>query len=77
MQVSTNIGYICPECKKSIDVAVDTGIDKPLCPECKIEMIPNEEGNIVFSNITCKVCNSFFGIINLDKCPNCGSTFSE
>jgi len=72
------IGYICPSCKSTIDVAA-VGMDNNVlpCPSCKTPMIPNENGKTVATNVFCSKCKSAFGMINSDRCPKCGELFSE
>lgn len=77
MKTGTYFGYKCPKCNSTIDIAAVVGSDKLLCPNCKTEIIPNDSGKTVSANVTCKKCNSSFGMINSDKCPNCGTLFSE
>ena len=73
MKVASFFGYICPNCKTTIDIGAFAGGNKLLCPSCGTEMVPNPEGRPVTMNAHCKKCNSFFGMINTDKCPNCGT----
>ncbi len=75
MQAISFFGYICPKCKTTIDISAIVGNDKIHCPTCKTEMVPNKQGRSVSANVHCKKCNSIFGIINSDKCPNCGTLF--
>jgi hypothetical protein len=75
MQVTSYFGYICPNCKTTIDIGAMVGANKILCPTCKTEMVPNPQGRPVSTNVHCKKCNSSFGMINSDKCPTCGTPF--
>ncbi len=75
MEVTSYFGYICPNCKSTIDIGAIVGSSKILCPTCKTEMVPNKNGRSVGTNVHCKNCNSSFGLINSDKCPNCGTPF--
>ena len=77
MQTKSFFGYKCPNCNSTIDIAAVAGSNKLLCPNCKTEMVPNPDGKTVSANVYCKKCNSSFGLINSDKCPNCGSSFLE
>jgi len=70
----SGFGLKCPNCKTSIDVYGTVGADPQLCPNCGTKMIPNESAKIT-TQITCKNCNSSFGIINSDTCPICGKPF--
>jgi len=74
MNVSTSYGMICPNCKFTVDVFATVGGDASKCPRCKGDMVPNQAAKIS-ANANCKKCNSSFGIINSDKCPNCGTEF--
>ena len=75
MKATTFFGYICPKCHTTIDIGAIVGGGEPLCPQCKTPMVPNPNGRNVATNVHCKNCNSTFGIINSDKCPNCGTPF--
>jgi len=77
MQTGSFFGYKCPNCNSKIDIAAVAGSDELLCPNCKTKMVPNSEGKTVSANVHCKKCDSSFGLINSDKCPSCGSPFSE
>ena len=74
MKVSTGFGQICPKCRTRIGVHANVGGDASLCPNCKTPMAPdsNFKGT---ANAKCNKCNSQFGFINSDKCPNCGTPF--
>ena len=67
-------GFRCPNCNITIDVIATLGSDPQCCPQCGRNMIPNPQTKISAKAI-CKKCNSFFGLINSDKCPNCGELF--
>ncbi len=71
MSLTTYYGFICPRCSSSVDI----GVGEPNCPNCGTRMIPNKQGNAVATNVSCKKCNNFFGMINSDKCPDCGTPF--
>lgn len=71
MNVTAFYGFICPNCKSTVDI----GIGEPICPDCKTKMIPNEQGTSVAANVHCKNCDISFGLINSDKCPECGTPF--
>ena len=77
MKATSFFGYICPNCKTTIDIGAAVGDDKILCPSCKTPMIPNPKGRPAAANVHCKNCNWSFGIINSDKCPNCGTPFES
>ena len=70
-------GYKCPNCNSTVDIGVSVGSGEQLCPNCKAKMIPNPEGKTTSANVHCSKCNSSFGLINSDKCPNCGQPFSD
>ncbi|MHC4103642.1 MAG: YfgJ family double zinc ribbon protein, partial [Planctomycetota bacterium] len=48
--------------------------DPGLCPKCGKKMIPNPSAEIS-AHVTCNNCNSSFGLINSNTCPNCGKPF--
>jgi DNA-directed RNA polymerase subunit RPC12/RpoP len=79
--VTTYFGYICPNCKSTVDIgAIATGTDTDteiLCSQCHTPMVPNPNGRIVSTNVKCLDCNISFGMINSDKCPQCGKTFTQ
>ena len=72
--VGAGFGPLCPNCGTSIDIHASAGTDVEKCPKCGTKMIPNPNAR-VSAGVTCKNCNSSFGIINSDKCPNCGTPF--
>jgi len=77
MQTSSFFGYICPKCKSTIDVAAIVGSDKLTCPQCKTPMVPNSNGRTSAANVYCAKCNTSYGLVNSDKCPQCGGPFSQ
>ena len=77
METNSFFGYKCPKCNTTIDIGVIVGNSKPLCPNCKTEMIPDNNGKVSAANVHCKKCNSFYGLINSDRCPQCGELFSK
>lgn len=68
-------GLMCPYCKITIDVYAVVGSDPQHCPKCGRDMVPNPLSKIS-ARVTCKKCNCSFGLINSDKCPNCGEPFA-
>jgi DNA-directed RNA polymerase subunit RPC12/RpoP len=76
MKASAFFEYKCPNCNSTVDIGVSAGGDEQLCPNCKTKMIPNPKGTVSSANVHCSKCNSSFGLINSDKCPNCGKAFS-
>lgn len=77
MQTSTFFGYKCPKCQTKIDVAAIGGSDKLLCPNCHTEMIPDPQGKTSSANVYCRKCNASFGLVNSDRCPQCGGPFTK
>lgn len=71
MDVTTYFGFKCPRCNSSVAI----GVGKPNCPSCGTQMLPNFESEPVATNVHCKKCNSYYGMINSDKCPDCGTKF--
>ena len=69
--MQTYFGFICPKCHSTVDLGVET----PNCPSCGTQMVPNPNGKPVGVNVSCKNCNSAFGMIDSDKCPGCGTPF--
>lgn len=81
MSAQTFFGYKCPRCNSTIDVGASVTVggrpqDKPTCPSCGVDMVPNPEGRTVAMNVHCRKCNSMFGMINSDVCPSCGEPFA-
>ena len=74
-KAGAGFGLICPNCKCRIDVHGTAGSDPELCPQCGHKMVANPSAKIT-AGVSCKKCHSSFGIINSDKCPNCGEAFS-
>lgn len=71
MSITTYFSFICPNCQSTVDI----GVGQPDCPSCGTKMIPNQKGTPIGANVHCKKCNSFYGMINSDKCPHCGTEF--
>ena len=71
MNLTNYYGFICPKCHSTVNI----GIGEPNCPTCGTKMIPNKKANPVSANVYCKKCNISFGMINSDKCPECGTNF--
>jgi rRNA maturation protein Nop10 len=76
MKAASFFGYMCPKCGSSVDIAAIAGTDRLLCDNCKTEMVPNPKGKSSSANVSCKKCNTFYGLVNSDKCPACGEPFS-
>jgi len=78
MQTISFFGYICPQCRGTIDIgAVVGGGRDMICSKCKIPMVPNPNGQMSAANVYCENCIVGYGIINSDKCPQCGGQFSR
>jgi DnaJ-class molecular chaperone len=77
MNAGSFIGYKCPKCNTTIDIGVVAGSDELKCPSCKTIMEPNPRGKAIAANVYCPNCNASFGLINSDKCPRCGGSFSS
>ena len=68
-------GLFCADCNITIDIVAKVGGDPGLCPKCGKKMIPNPSAEIS-AHVTCNKCNSSFGLINSNTCPNCGEPFA-
>jgi len=77
MKASVFYGYICPNCKSTIDVAAMAGTDQLKCPNCKTTMQPNPNGKVISANVHCSKCNSSYGLVNSPTCPQCGTPFAR
>ena len=75
MRSSSFFGYKCPKCGSTCDIIAMVGGEVPLCSVCKTEMVPDPDGKKSAANVTCKKCNSSYGLINSDRCPECGTPF--
>ncbi len=71
MSMTTYFGFICPQCKSTVDI----GVGQPNCPSCGTRMVANKQGTPVATNVHCKKCNTSYGMINSDKCPDCATKF--
>jgi len=65
-------GYICPRCKSTVDIGVAVGQSIELCPQCQTRMIPNPGGRSSAANVYCSTCRVVVGLVNSDRCPQCG-----
>jgi rRNA maturation endonuclease Nob1 len=74
-EAGAGFGLMCPDCNISIDVQAVVGADPERCPNCGKKMVPNPVSKIS-AGVTCNNCNSRFGLINSDTCPNCGEPFA-
>jgi rRNA maturation endonuclease Nob1 len=72
LETTVDIGYKCAQCGSTFDIGINTNKQ---CGSCGGQMVPNEKGKIISANVSCKQCNSYFGLINSDKCPTCGIYF--
>ena len=70
-------GYRCPKCGSTVDIGAIVGSSEILCPSCNTVMEPDKNGRVSAANVYCSSCNSSFGLVNSDKCPNCGGAFSR
>lgn len=78
MKGTSYFGFICPKCKSTVDIGASISSapeGDPKCPTCGTTMEPNPQGQTVSANVHCSNCNSSFGLINSDKCPNCKTPF--
>lgn len=73
MNTTNFYGFICSN--KNCNTTINVGSGDPICPMCGSQMIPNKNGTSVGVNVSCKKCGSIFGMIDSDKCPNCGTNF--
>lgn len=73
MTATSYFGFMCPQCKSSVDIGAG---GPPTCPECGNAMIPNPNASPVTANAYCANCKSLSGIVNSDRCPDCGGPFS-
>lgn len=77
MQAGSFFGYKCPQCNCTIDVAAIAGGNGLLCPQCKVPMVPDPNGRTSAAKVYCVNCKASFGLVNSDKCPQCGGPFSS
>jgi len=70
--METFFGFICPKCSTTVQVGVGT----PSCPTCGTQMVPNSKAPASAGNVMCKRCNTAYGLITADRCPQCGGPFS-
>ena len=77
MKASSFFGHKCPNCGSTTDVAGVVGSDQLHCPSCGTIMEPDPEGKAVAANVYCPNCESSFGLVTSDKCPQCGGPFSR
>ena len=78
MKATTIYGYKCPKCGSTIDIGVMIDSDNvPKCSKCNIPLIPDPNGKISAVNVYCPKCRITYGIVNSDRCPKCGGSFSK
>jgi len=73
MNLSSYFGFKCPRCGSTVDIGVTTG--DPSCPNCGAAMIRNEQFTGAAANVHCPTCNATYGLVNSDRCPQCGGPF--
>lgn len=76
METGAFFGYKCPKCNSKSDVIAVVGATEPICP-CGTKMIPDSEGQSSTANAYCPRCKSFSGLVNSDRCPECGGPFEN
>lgn len=81
MSAQVFYAYKCPQCNSTVNVGISVvaGIpiqQKPRCLSCGVDMEPDQNGRTTAMNVFCRNCNSKFGMITSDTCPNCGKPFS-
>jgi rRNA maturation endonuclease Nob1 len=74
MEMQSYFGYRCPRCGSTVDIGVATG--DPACPSCGTKMEPNSSGRGAAANVYCAKCDAAFGLVNSDRCPQCGGPFT-
>jgi rRNA maturation endonuclease Nob1 len=74
MALSSYVGFKCPRCHSTVDIGVTSG--HPACTSCGTAMVQNENAPGAAANIYCRTCNAAFGLVNSDRCPECGGPFS-
>ena len=72
MQVGAFFGYKCPQCNTKIDIGAVAGTSELNCPNCGVKMVPDLEGKASAANVYCPKCKASYGLVNSDRCPQCG-----
>jgi len=74
MKTGTFFGYKCPMCGSKSDIMAVAGGSEPRC-HCGSLMVKDDEGRASAANVYCPKCKAQFGLVNSDKCPQCGGPF--
>lgn len=74
MEAGAFFGYICPKCKSKADIIAVAGATEPKC-SCGTTMVPDPEGKSSTANAYCPKCKTLSGLVNSDRCPQCGGPF--
>ena len=77
MKTGAFFGYKCPRCGSKFDIGAIAGDDKMPCSNCGAIMEPDPDGKTSTANAYCPRCKSFSGLVNSDRCPECGGPFSR
>jgi hypothetical protein len=75
MSLTNYFGFECPRCNSTVDIGVGSG--DPTCPTCGTPMVPNTESRGAAANVYCKTCKAAYGLVNSNRCPQCGGPLSQ
>lgn len=77
MKAGAFFGYKCPKCGSKFDIGAIVGSDEMRCSTCATIMEPDPNGKTCAANVYCPRCQISFGLVNSDRCPECGGPFSK
>ena len=78
MTGNTFFGYRCPSCDTTVDIGASTSPSaEQRCPSCGTPMLPDPKGRASAANVYCPRCKIAVGLVNSDRCPECGGPWSR
>ncbi len=77
MKVGAFFGYKCPRCNSTVDIGAVAGASTLKCPNCGVDMVPDPKGKTSAAKAYCPKCKSLYGLVNSDRCPQCGGPFQS
>lgn len=77
MKATNYFGYKCPRGHTRITMGIQLGGEELLCPTCHTPMVPDNEATPGAANVYCPKCDAAYGMLLLDRCPECGGSLGR
>ena len=77
MQGGVFFGYKCPRGCSRVDIGAVAGSSEYNCSHCGTKMVPDSEGQASAAKVYCPRCKAQYGLVNSDRCPQCGGPFES